>query len=1127
MKKIFATLWFISLVLSSLAQIQPSSFSAYNSFTTGNTGSINAATDDLDGDGKKDVVVANEAIGKVSIFRNTSTQGSISFAARIDSTTGGNASFVHLTDIDGDGKSDIVVSTGLSSSVIVYRNLSTPGNIQLSPKLTFTLPSSNSWGMWTGDLDGDGKPDIVTSNSAGNTFSILRNTSSGGLISFDPVSTFSNTALSSPSQVSMYDLDADTKKDLIFFNNSGNNIIIIRNTTSAPGSISFSSTAISLIANSGPHRGDIADVDGDGKPDIAASNFFSKNTSLYLNTSSPGSISFLPKTDFTTASTGMHSSLLKDLDNDGKPELIQTSGSGLASSRVSIFRNYTRPGNITSSFWGTRIDFITDNEPRGLVVEDLDGDNIPDLITLNYYSTNFSVLISNINPSEGLVAYYPFTGNTLDSSGFENHGTNSGATLTTDRFGKVNSAFYFDGTTDIITVPAHISLRTNKELTLSAWVKPETKTSNSWNFILTYRYSLSSSPFDSYKLSTNPNSPYNNRWTFGVSSSATNQTELSARNAKQDNNWVHLTATHDGSTMKIYINGVLDTSFANPIDSIAYSSLGLNIGNSRVGAIDAFKGVIDEIRIYNIALNQAEIERLAGLQKTYYTKSSGAINLLSTWGDNPDGTGVSPLSFDSARVKYVVANNNNPSLTASLRISGTNSSLVLGDGINAFNLIIGPNDTVSCDSIYINSSVTVTAQGILSTAKLNSAASGTVQYTSSSVQPIASGTYQNLVISSGLKTLTGNIIVKGNFGMLSSLNTSGYELTLGTSATNTGTLNRVQGNIIGRFTRWFAAGTNTGTSGLFPMGTETRDLPFQVEFTSAPTTGGAVTAEFISSNPGTIGLPVFDFSNGFIFIDKAAVDGYWKVTTAINSGTFTARATGTNFSGVNNYSNLRMLTRMPSGSWNIPGTALTTTGSNSSFVAGRSGLTSLQAEFGIGGDQSQNPLPVKLISFTALKENRTTSVLSWQTAFEANAEKFVIQRSLNLKTWEDRTTVKASGNSSTKVSYSVSDDIRNLSSPVVYYRLQQHDFNGPVFTSGVVSLLLNDLPAEKSTLSVYPNPGTSEVFLDGFAEKAMLYNSLGELVLEIMTPSFNASLLPSGVYYIRSGAETIKFIRGE
>ena len=74
------------------------------------------------------------------------------------------------------------------------------------------------------------------------------------------------------------------------------------------------------------------------------------------------------------------------------------------------------------------------------------------------------------NLTDGLMAYYPFSGNTNDESGNGNDGTVNGATLTQDRFGNSDSAYNFDGIDDYIMISSSASLDIRTSVTLSAWV---------------------------------------------------------------------------------------------------------------------------------------------------------------------------------------------------------------------------------------------------------------------------------------------------------------------------------------------------------------------------------------------------------------------------------------------------------------------------------------------------------------------------------------------------------------------------------------------------------------------------------------------------------------------------------
>ncbi len=1126
MKSLFKTLLVVySIYLNAYAQINTSSFAAASGLVLPANGTINVTSGDIDGDGKNDLITVNEVNGVLSIIKNTSTFGNVSFATRIDSVASNNVTSIQLVDLDGDGKLDIVASTTINNSVVVYRNLSTPGNVLLGAKQTFAVGGTNAWGLSFGDLDGDDKTDIVTSNAGGGSFSVLRNTSVLGAINFGSFISVSSASIANPLQVIVADIDNDTKRDVILFNNSGNNILIYKNTTTSVGAISISTIPIALAANSGSHRGDVADVDGDGKLDITCSNYSSNNSSIFRNLSVSGNIAFASKVDFS-APNNVSSTLLKDIDNDGKPELIQSYGSG-ASSRIGVYRNFSSTGSITTSSFGSRVDFLVGNEPRSLTVFDIDNDSKVDIVTANFYGSNLSILKNIGIQSNGLVAHYPFNGNAGDSSGFGNHGTlgigSDAPILTADRLGNPNSAYYFDGTTDIINVNPHISLRPNRSVSIAVWIKSEVKTANTWNFILTYRYGTTQ-PFDSYKISTNP--IYNNNWTFGIANESTgNQVELINKFPKQDNVWMHIATVFDGATMKIYTNGVLDTTLITSISNIAYSSGVLAIGNSLTTAIHSFKGAMDDLRIYNRALSSTEIRTLAGLssQTFYYSKSTGSINQLGTWGTNPDGSGTSPLSFDSSNTIYNIVNGNT-SLTGNFKVNGTNSVVVFGDGTSAFNFMVAATDTIMADSVYLNNQGTLSVSGTLLTNKFNAGTSAMVQYLGSNPQSIAGGLYENMAVAGSIKSMLGNVTIRGVLGMASSINCNTYELTLGTSTTTRGTLNRSNGSVIGKFSRWYTNVVNTGNTGLFPIGYSTKYTPMQIDFTTAPSTGGKLTCEFVVGNPGNIGLPLFDLSNGFVFIDKTAIEGVVRYTsTGISGGVFTATHTANNYAGVNNYLNLRMIYRNTGGSWTLAGNAGTNIGSNTAAVISRTGLTNLFGEFGVSGEVSENPLPVRLTMLQAKLTNDNNTQLKWQTAFEYNSAKFVVQRSTDKLKWSTRGEVKSQGNSSTNTNYQFNDDVSGLNN-TVYYRLVQVDSDGTNTTSKTVSVVLTK--AVQASLQVYPNPATEKLTVTGLNGKAIVYDITGKQQLEITADGeVNIAHLPAGIYFLRSANETVKIVK--
>jgi hypothetical protein len=249
-------------------------------FTTG-TSPYSVAIGDLDGDGKPDLAVANSGSNTVSVFRNTSTSGSIvagSFAAKVDFTTGTQPNSVAIGDLDGNGKPDLAVANFGSASVSVFRNTSTSGSIvagSFAAKVDFatgTQPNS----VAIGDLDGNGKPDLAVANVGSASVSVFRNTSTSGSIAAGSFAAKVDFATgTSPRSVAIGDLDGNGKPDLAVANQNSATVSVFRN-TSTSGSIAAGSFAAKVDFTTGtfPSSVAIGDLDGDGKPYSAAANFF-------------------------------------------------------------------------------------------------------------------------------------------------------------------------------------------------------------------------------------------------------------------------------------------------------------------------------------------------------------------------------------------------------------------------------------------------------------------------------------------------------------------------------------------------------------------------------------------------------------------------------------------------------------------------------------------------------------------------------------------------------------------------------------------------------------------------------------------------------------------------------------
>jgi hypothetical protein len=179
-----------------------------------------------------------------------------------------------------------------------------------------------------------------------------------------------------------------------------------------------------------------------------------------------------------------------------------------------------------------------------------------------------------------------------DASGTGNTGSLQGASWTTQ--GKYGNALSFNGAA-LVNVPDAPSLRLTGAMTLEAWVYP-TSASSSWNDAI-YKGN------DNYYLMASS-------FSLGQPAAggifAGSHGEVFAPNALPLNTWTHLAATYDGTTLRLYLNGTLADSKAQT-GTLATSSNPLTIGGDPIFG-QYFQGRIDEIRIYNTALTQPQLQ---------------------------------------------------------------------------------------------------------------------------------------------------------------------------------------------------------------------------------------------------------------------------------------------------------------------------------------------------------------------------------------------------------------------------------------------------------------------------------------------------------------------------------------
>jgi len=338
-------------------------------------------------------------------------------------------------------------------------------------------------------------------------------------------------------------------------------------------------------------------------------------------------------------------------------------------------------------------------------------------------SNRVPAIVSVVNLSTGLVAMYPFNGNANDMSGNGNNGVVTGATLTTDRFGNPNSAYYFPGSNSVITVPNNSSLNA-LPLSVNVWFKTnQTGPGAGYTFLQKYYWSS------------------NNGWTAGfltstgvlqgtyAANSSSNEVVANSTRAVNDNNWHMATYVFSLINEQLY----LDDTLVATVNWTGTAGASTSTRDMLIGKVDDptnywYLGYIDDISIYNRTLSSAEVQALyTGVVPTscptlapVTTNASrcgaGSVTLTATGGTQYLWYNAS----SGGSIVNIGATYSTPSLstTTTYYVSNFDSCesvrVPAVAYINNIDVNAGANQTISCgDSVLLNPTVTYSGTGTL------------------------------------------------------------------------------------------------------------------------------------------------------------------------------------------------------------------------------------------------------------------------------------------------------------------------------------------------------------------------------------------------------------------------------
>lgn len=287
-------------------------------------------------------------------------------------------------DFNGDGLNDVATTNNSddasATSISVYQNLTTDNDFEIKfqrineVNLNIGKAARN---ITCGDLDGDGKPELVVGKGGGNAdrIYIFKNVSTTGIRFNTPITVLlsENVSSSTTRRLKIHDLDKDGKPDIIMTDQGEGKVFIFANKSSGNG-ISFpaefrqkiQTTAGSLVGL------DVADFNNDNKPEIVC-NSDKSDVFLIPNESVAGTIKM--GTPFHQTITGANLVNIKigDLDLDGDNDIALTN-------YVNNIYILVNSGNADDYSFGTPKYIETGRLPWGIDIGDLNGDGLPDII---------------------------------------------------------------------------------------------------------------------------------------------------------------------------------------------------------------------------------------------------------------------------------------------------------------------------------------------------------------------------------------------------------------------------------------------------------------------------------------------------------------------------------------------------------------------------------------------------------------------------------------------------------------------------------------------------------------------------------------------------------------------------
>ncbi|MBI1259166.1 MAG: hypothetical protein GC204_16980 [Chloroflexi bacterium] len=591
---------------------------------------------DFNNDGKKDIVTSGHGITHLWI-QNSPT----SWSDKNLSALAGQGVFIG--DIDRDGRADIATPQGW---------LKNPGNPLSGTWVKYPINGTSGDEVLLGDLNGDGRLDVLTMNAHQRLeFAWFEAPS-------DPTTAAWTKHVIDPAMGAHHpeiaDFNNDGKPDILMGLELVDLSIYLNNGGASP---TFTKDKLDT---SGGHNARAGDLNGDGKIDIFASDYIGNPpVRIYLNqgqfsaTATPTATrTFTPTSTRTvppTATRTFTATATRTVAATATRTFTPTATRTVAATATRTFTptatrtvpaTATRtplPATATRTFTATATRTFTPTATRTFTptatrtvaatatrtftptatrtFTATATRTVPPTATRTFTATATRTVpptatrtvAPTATPTSGraqtggsLILGLGFEegtgGTTTDTSGYNNTGSLLNGAAWTNQ-GKFGNAIQFDGVDDRVRVADSPSLHVTNGLTMEAWVYPTR--ANNWSAIVIKEIPNSFS----YVL-------YG--WWFGTDSAAGTtsggERATSGGGMLPLNTWTHIAMTYNGAQQILYINGKVVASNADT-GFVTVTNDPLSIGGNGQASNEVFTGKIDEVRVYNVALSQADIQR--------------------------------------------------------------------------------------------------------------------------------------------------------------------------------------------------------------------------------------------------------------------------------------------------------------------------------------------------------------------------------------------------------------------------------------------------------------------------------------------------------------------------------------